>query len=715
MVSNESFKVKIEKYNPYSKEYKDFWRFIKKNMIEGYWVSGKFMPPTLFFYINLWHIELMKMNKDGTMSNNRTIGKPYLRDIEWEKGYIYLEAKGFSGFELDEEFHCIDVNNKKENVIIPENKIYVPAREYLRRNHGKNLGKPLYQNNCKNVFDLEARGLGKSYWASGMVAHNYLTDGITDYDKYLIDKDEENYKSNTFVGAIDESYVTKLCDKVKVGLDFLEGGQQIGSRFIPSPLAKVSSGSLKKQLINYQEVQVNGVRKTIGTGSTIEAKTFGGSEFKASGGRVGLAIIDEVGFMFNLQNILGTLRDNTINEYDKFGVVWMTGTGGEMDAKAISGVKEVFYNPSSFECLEFDDIYENKGKCGFFLPKYMGVNTYKDSEGNTNIEEAKAKWNEEYEKKLKTKNQNVIDKFLINQPAVPSHAFMTKVGAKFTCTKLIENQLERILTNNDLKNLGSKGFLRELNGEVIFENEVALGKKLYEVPFPYNRDKDDAEGCVLIFEHPKNKEVGYKYIASLDPIAHDVGDSLPSFLIYKRSTFDDLESDRIVAEYTGRKLSTTATYEQGRLLLMYYNAVCLSENQNIGFKEHLQNKNGLSYLAFTPNTFSSTVTQARKYGMNKTVEITLELENYVNEWLIEVNPSGGINLDYIFNINLLKELLAYDGEKNCDRVDSLLFLIGFRRHLIRKIVKEQKEDSFYNFMNKKHFLSREEHNKLYFS
>jgi hypothetical protein len=1082
MITNEAFKIKIEKFNPYSKDYVEFWKFVKRCCIEGYWVGGKFMPPFLFFYTNLWHIELMKMNKDGTMSNNRTIGKPDLRDIEWEKAYVYLEAKGFSGFSEDKKYHCINEELKRQNVIIPSDKIYVPAREYLRKYHGKNLGKPLYQNNCRNVFDLEARGLGKSFVASGMAGHNYLTDGVLDYDKYLLDRETERYKSNTFIGAIDDSYVTKLGAKIKLGLDNLEGGQQIGTKFIPSPLFKVSSGTLKKELVNLEETQINGVKRMVGTGSSIEAKTFGGSEFKASGGRFQLGIIDEVGFMFNLQAILGTLRDNTVIEYDKFGVIWLcvcegtkvwtangnliniedlkiedgiigwnektnkveatfiekmypfvlkecyeittntgrklrcsydhpilwsnksfgsdiksetgdikrsfikktvfkevkdikvddqiaiaeevsffgneviwearlvgmligdgsygfdktfillscdekinkyidskfntviektyvtkdsrvyretrikdicprlrelgiygqtgvnktlpyninncnketitellggfydtggcihitsttnkakiqlssissklleevrfllqklgihgsiakvkpnlskgldknsyyklviadkrslllfcdnikllnthkqnslnkikeiyknnnfrqsesiknirfervieikniglqkvynltagkintylangiithnTGTGGEMDAKAINGVKEVFYSPETFECLGFDDIYEGKGEIGFFLPKYMGVSAFKDKEGITDVEKAKEKWNEEYDKKLKTKNQSVIDKFLINQPAVPSHAFMTKTGFKFP-VDLVQKQLDRILSDKKLKDKGVKGFFVQLGNEVIFQNETQLGRRLYEVDFPYNRDKDDAEGCIIIYEQPIEQDLNYKYIASLDPVAHNEGNSLPSFLILKRPTFDDLASDRIVAEYTGRKKNTSLTYEQGKYLLMYYNAKCLTENNNLGFQEYLVNKGGIQYLAPRPDTFTSRVAQ-RKYGMNKTEEITLELENFVNEWLLDVNPEGGINLDYVFNINLLKELLVYDGEKNCDRVDSLLYLIGYRRHLLKKTVKEKEKDLFYEFMNKKRFVSKINNFKL---
>lgn len=50
-------------------------------------------------------------------------------------------------------------------------KQYVPARDYLRKIHRTNLGKPLYENEAKDFMWLTARGIGKSYITSAVILH----------------------------------------------------------------------------------------------------------------------------------------------------------------------------------------------------------------------------------------------------------------------------------------------------------------------------------------------------------------------------------------------------------------------------------------------------------------------------------------------------------------------------------------------------------------
>jgi hypothetical protein len=212
MISNEQFLIKkYEQYNPLSIEYREYWKYIKRRVFEGEWQAGKWMPPILYFYANQWSIMLKSTNK---RIKTQELGRPDLRDIDWEKAYIYTEAKGFSGFELDTEHTCSllyhpSVREDNENrKIIPLSSIeYVPAREYLRRIHPHNLGKALYENPAKNVMEIGARGYGKSYFTACMIAHNFITDGAVDYDEYLVRKiQEQPLRSSTVLGAIDSKY-----------------------------------------------------------------------------------------------------------------------------------------------------------------------------------------------------------------------------------------------------------------------------------------------------------------------------------------------------------------------------------------------------------------------------------------------------------------------------------------------------------------------------
>ena len=84
-------------FNPISQRSKRiiYWREQKRRCMEGFWSSGVWMPGELYMYINMWTIEVD--NKDMT-SAGKILSRPWLRDIDWDKAYIYTEAFGFSGF-----------------------------------------------------------------------------------------------------------------------------------------------------------------------------------------------------------------------------------------------------------------------------------------------------------------------------------------------------------------------------------------------------------------------------------------------------------------------------------------------------------------------------------------------------------------------------------------------------------------------------------------
>lgn len=689
LVNNSLFFTKIENFFPNSIEYKIQWREEAKRCIEGYWVAGKYIPPQLYFYINHWHITLNEKLSNGKYSIIKTVGKPFLRDIDWERGCIYLEAKGFSGFDLDDKYHCIREEFVEENLEFTTNKEYINARDYLRKNHGKNLGKPLYYNDAKNVFDLEARGGGKTVWSSCIIAHNYLFDGKIEFnnDKTL---------SQSLISGIKMDYVTNLAKQIKIGLDNLEGKQFINGKTYPPPFYKNGRGILSTELVASIETQKNGVKTTIGSGSRICARTFGSDIFAANGLRPNITVIDEVGFMHNIKEVLTALKDCTYFDSKKFGILWLTGTGGEMEGKAIHDVKDVFYNPDTWDMLEFEDIYENKGKMGFFVPKYYTINDFKDENGNTDLVKSKIHLELKFNKVLNSKDTVAINGFMLNSPLVPSHAFLTNEGSVYP-TALIKEQIAKLESLEEYKNCGTKGFLEETSNGVIFN----VNHKLKEVNYPV-RQNESIEGCLVIYEEPNSsQDSNLKYIAGTDPYIHDgKGQSLGSTFIYKRNSLEDI-GDILVAEYTGRPKTVKEYNEQTRLLCKYYNASLLYENQFQNIKEHFENKNSLSFLAKTPNTFKSTVTESRTYGLNRTTDIALELEQYSANWLEELNPLGNINLSHIKSINLLKELLVYDGKINTDRVIAFQLCIAYKIHLTRKTIFQKRKQEIDTFFKKK--------------
>ena len=101
----------------------------------------------------------------------------------------------------------------------------------------------------------------------------------------------------------------------------------------------------------------------------------------------------------------------------------------------------------------------------------------------------------------------------------------------------------------------------------------------------------DKTGCLVVWERPtKNPEFG-TYYASIDPVSEGkttTSDSLCSIFVYKnpvevtRETENGLEhfieKDKIVAAWCGRYDDINKTHEQLEMIIEWYNAWTIVEN-----------------------------------------------------------------------------------------------------------------------------------------
>jgi len=730
-VSNINFIHDIEEINPLSIKYLKYWKEVKRRCIEGYWFEGKWMPGSLYFYINLWKIRLSKDNN----AKSKVIGRPFLRDLEWEKSYVYAEAKGFSGFLEDSETTChrlIPVVEKMENwrefynlppeVFKPNGsfKKYIPAREYLRMTHTTDLGKPLFQNGAKNVIDIQARGGGKSYGMSGLVGHNFTTDGATDYDEYFEGLTNGNRMAcETMVGAIDSAYSKDLLTKVQLGFDELVGEQMFQNEAYPSPMKKGYNGSWfsGKQFIEAKvDKMIGGRWKRVGSGSIIYHRSFRDDPFSGNGTRCSLIVLEEVGFFSNLKATLGALKDTTYNGPNKYGVIYMTGTGGDMEGGSSEQAMEIFNNPSGFDCLEFNDIWEQTGSIGYFVPYEATLNEYRDSEGRTDWVKAKNYVDIKRENLRLGKSKKPLYDEMQNNPRVPSEAFLTMNSNIFPVGELKEH-LGWLRSNQH------DAFVKGQNGELVWEQgegQVAprvkwlpdLHGKLTPCWFKMKKE-DDATGCIQIWEHPQavNGQVPYGlYVAGNDPYDQDQSVhtmSLGSTFIYKTFNTEEGIYEWPVAEYTARPATAEQHHENVRKLLTYYNATCLYENERNSLKMHFSNKHSLHLLAKTPTILKSTEGSKvqRGYGTHMTAQIKDELEIYTRDWLMQDAGDGRLNLHKIYSIPLLEEFIYYNKEANFDRIIAIMLTIchrmmNYHTRVSEVVEKNNDFDTFFKRVNK---------------
>lgn len=715
MVLNSNFIHEIEQHHPLSSKYARYWKSMKRRCIEGYWHEGKYMPGTLYYYVNFGRI---LMHKEG--SKTKSIGRPMLRDVEWEKAYVYLEARGFSGFINDPVYTCSkwvnEVNEekneerdlllksyilrgkiRKEEVTNPEQfpdnpklKKYADPRTYMRKQHIMDMGMPLYHNNASNVIDIETRRIGKSMYAgNGLINHNFLFDGATNYDLYLdAMRKGEPYSSETLVGAIDAKYTKDLLSKCQMGLDNLPGSQMVNGKYHPSPLSKKFRGSfaISKYIEAAYEIKQQGGWVTKGSKSKIHNRSFADNPLAGNGTGPNLVVFEEVGFMSNLIDSLGAMKDATYEGSDKFGVIWMTGTGGEMDAAAVSNTKEVFFNPGNFDCLVFEDIWEETEGIGYFVPYIKRLDEFRDSEGVINDDEAMKFVEKKREKLRKGKSKRALYSEMQNNPIVPSEAFLVDNANIFPVAELKAHL-------NWLKSNQQDATIAGQCGELVYEpneaGDVSLNWKPdlkdHLVPCDYPmKAKDDTTGCIQIWEHPKRDGAPQPphglYLAGTDPYDQDQAGSsvsLGSTYIFKTFHTEAGIYDWPVAEYTARPATAAMHHENIRKLLLYYNAVDLYENERNTLKMHFSHKHSLYLLAKTPTILKATEnsTVQRQYGIHMTKQIKSEIEIYTRDWLAEDIGDGRLNLHKIYSQPLLKELIAYNDHGNFDRVIAFMLVI----------------------------------------
>jgi len=736
IVKNANFIHDIEKYHPLSLKYKRYWKMMKRRCIEGYWSEGKWMPGQLYYYINFGRI---LMHVKG--SKTKTVGRPFLRDVEWEKAYVYIEAKGFSGFK-ESDITCSrwveEINNlageeakshledlisrgkiTETEVLNPEQfpdnpklKPFEAARTFLRKIHHTDLGKPLYKNTAKNVVDLECRRIGKSYFAgNGLINHNFLFDGATDYDVYLdAIKQGLPFSSETLVGAIDAKYTKDLLSKCQLGLDNLPGSMTVGGSYYPSPLSKKWRGSFapSKYIESAYDVKVSGGWITKGSRSKVHNRSFADNPLAGNGTGPNLVILEEYGFMTNLIDSLGAMKDATYEGSDKFGVIWMTGTGGEGDSAAISDAKEVFYDPHNYDCLAFEDIWEESGDISYFVPYQMRLDEYRNDEGVIDQDRALKQISKKRDKLKSGKSKKALYSEMQNNPLTPSEAFMIDDTNIFPVAELKEHKnWLRSASETDSFVKGQCGELVWVQGEK--ESELQwkpdLNNNLTPTSFPV-RKGDKINGCIQIWEHPQ--KIGDNiphglYIAGTDPYDQDQAAnsaSLGSTFIYKTFHTSDGIYDWPVAEYTGRPATVSEHHENIRKLLLYYNARDLYENERNSLKMHFEHKNSLYLLSKTPTILKATEGSKvqRQYGIHMTKHIKTELEIYLRDWLIEDRGDGKLNLHTIYSPALLEELIRYNDTGNFDRVIAFMLVILHRlqNHKIKvtEVKKEKEQDPF---------------------
>jgi len=656
----------VPKLHPMSQSYLDFWRGEKKKVIEGAWIDGVWCPPQLYHYINYATIVLGD-------KKSRKKARPWDLDYVWDLAYYWIEARGLSGFEK-----VGDVDD---------------IRSFLRQKQKEDLGKPLYNHEAKNLLILGPRGWGKSYWGANVAAHEYLTDGQKEYTPGEVPKET----AEILLSAYNSPYVNDLITKIQDVLNNYPGGMEVNGIYYPAPFYKTLAGTwaIGKRAENYYKKKVGGKWQMTGTRSCFKPRVYKDKPLAGVGGRNTVKIGEEIGLWENLiESHFADENTQRLNNY-KFGSTLYIGTGGDMVGGGTLAAQKMFYDPEAYDCLVFEDIYENRGKIGLFFPATYTKINYKDEFGNTNFSLAKAGEEEQREKKKLAKDAAAYDEYVVYNPIVPSEVFLSKTNNIFPL-----KDLQYTLAHIESTKLADADWIGDIvitpEGDVEWRNN-AKNRPIYDFPL---KAEANTEGSIVLYEHPITSDEGFipwgRYLAGIDPYDHDKSNSgsLGSIIILDNLT------NRIVAEYSGRPETANDFYENCRRLLVYYNALALYENEKKGVFTYFESCGALHLLAKQPKLVKDVVANStvdRGYGMHMPLEIKRYGEGLINTWLRRTYEGDVKVAHKIRCVPLIKELILYNPDGNFDRVMALMLAL-YQKEEMRKyeVQVEEKVKTFFD-------------------
>lgn len=733
---------KFNNYHPVYERalYESYWRDQADKCIRGMWghdyssengLGGyRWMPGNLYFYINM---TVIKVEGD---EGRESVSNPSLRDIEWYLFYALAECDGFSGFENDSDYTCylplgkmqgkvFDDKGNKITTLSNQDKIrldrydnflrkkdgdykeYIDVKTYLYKTYDEPQGRPLYLNEMQNLVVLSTRGCGKSYSvAGGVVLYDFVFGSSRTADEFFA----QSNPSVTVVGSYESSKSQALLNKFEEAYEHIR--KNVGSfpsDGINSPFYQPYEGSLKPSRHITNGVKEEGGKSITGTGSELWHVSYKDNPNAGVGYRARRMVCEEAGLMSNFLDVhsenSGTQRRET-----KIGYTIYIGTGGNIEK--IKGIREAFYNPSSFECVGFKDIFSKKnGNIGLFIPSYYRSIDYKDENGNTDVEAA---FEDEMliRESKKSSGSKAYDGHIVSYPIVPSEMFLQTQGNIFP-SGLIETRLTELETG-EWEKIASVGTLTHTNREKT--SVVWMPRPIHESSIikRWGDEKGmtdkELEGSIVVYEHPVSSrpELNYynfMYLVTYDSVKdEDGGTSLASVDVWKFWDFDnpDKVQFNLVAEWVGRHIGTDGLekdHEVAFKLASYYNAPIIPEVNLKDVLRYGRMTNRWRYFLPKPQLAINGMEtkQKKEYEVGIYISPTMkpDLEKYLNESLhVVVSVEHKLyGKNEIFNevkmvsklpsMRLCEELLYYNRAGNFDKVSSAM-LFG--------VVKRQKEE-----------------------
>ena len=455
-----------------------------------------------------------------------------------------------------------------------------------------------------------------------------------------------------------------------------------------------------------QRIEVNqgGKKRDVGLKSVIFGLALEKDPTNGVGGPCTLFFHEEAGIAPKMNETIEYLLPAMKSGMTYTGMFVAAGSVGDLEQ--CEPLKEMIMNPIAKDVLAVETNLVNAdgeiAKCGLFIPEQWSMIPCIDQYGNSQVEKALEMIYEErleWKKNLKPEDYQLR---ISQKPINIEEAFAYRKVSKFPL-HLVTKQVRRIEDGEYFREFVE--LQRDDSGKIIAKES----RKLPISEFPISPKTVDKEGVIVVYERPvKDPQFG-TYYASIDPVSEGkttTSDSLCSIFVYKTAqevtkhkadgTIEQhIERDKIVAAWCGRFDDLNKTHERLEMIIEWYNAWTIVENNISLFIQYMISRRKQKYLVpksqiLFLKELSSNTNVYQEYGWRnvgtlfKTNLISYAIQFLEEELDTETMTDGTIvkttfGIERIPDIMLLKEMAAYREGLNVDRLVAFCALVAFAK------------------------------------
>jgi hypothetical protein len=460
-----------------------------------------------------------------------------------------------------------------------------------------------------------------------------------------------------------------------------------------------------KVMMWQQKIEVRkGDRKTeVGLKGTIQGMSFEKDPTNGVGGPVKYFFHEEAGIAPKMDQTYEYMRPAMRSGMVTTGMFIAAGSVG--DLSQCNPLRDMILNPVSKDIYAVEtNLIDNKGTVGLsglFIPEQWSMPPYIDDYGNSKVEEALIALDKQFEQWKKELGPEDYQLRISQHPRNIQEAFAHRSVSVFP-THLVAAQSRRI---------EEKEYAYEHLDIFTDENGKVAVKHTDKQPikeFPISKKTEDKTGVLVVWERPIKDPTFGQYYASIDPVSEGkttTSESLCSIYIMKApvevtkvtagETETYIEQDKIVAAWCGRFDDINKTHQRLELIIEWYNAWTLIENNISLFIQYMISRKKQRYLVpksqiMFLKDLGANANVFQEYGWKNTgILFKAHLLSYAIEYCkeeldVETKPDGTIvktkyGIERIPDPMLLKEMQEYADGVNVDRLVSFAAIVAFMR------------------------------------